>query len=888
MVEKKAVAIPVPAADNSPMEEDKPLKKTPKELKDAPIKEELSEEDQELKAQLEMLIERLKESDTKLYNPTLETLRTLILTSTSSMTSVPKPLKYLRPMYSDMVAIHESWPESADRKFLADILSILAMTYDDDKLDTLKYRQLGSQNAIGSWGHEYVRHLSTEIGIEYTRRQEKDAAVDDLVALALEVAPFFLAHNAEADAVDLLLQLDIVPKLVSFVDKNSYKRVCLYIASCVNYLESPDDAVCLRTAHDIYLKHDRYAEALLIAIRMSDKKLIQSIFDSCEDPLLKKQLAFMLARQQIFVETEDEDLQNCINNTHLTTHFINLARELDLMEPKTPEDIYKSHLEHKRSVGVAQVDSARQNLASTFVNAFVNAGFGVDKLMLTEEDDGGWIFKNKDHGMLSASASLGMILLWDVDMGLNQIDKYIYSDDENIRAGALLAVGIVNAGVRNLADPALAVLSEHLEDTKSMSNRVAAIQGLGLAYAGSAREELSELLLPIVSNSDLSMELSSFAALALGQIFVGTCDGEITSTILQTMLERADGQLGETFSRFMGLGLGLLHLGTRGQCDVTLETLKAIEHPIAKRTSVIVEICAYAGTGDVLHIQRMLHYCNDHIDVEGETGADDEFQAYAVIGIALIALGEDIGAEMALRSFTHLMHYGEPVIRRAVPLAIGLLCASNPVLSVLDTLGKYSHDTDIEVALNSIFAMGMVGAGTNNARVAQMLRHLASYYHKDASCLFVVRIAQGLLHMGKGTLTINPLNTDRQIMSPVALAGLLTTLVAFTDVKTLILGRHHYLLYSLVTAMYPRFLITLNAELENEPVAVRVGQAVDVVGQAGRPKTITGFQTHSTPVLLAYSERAELSTEEYLAQAPVLEGFVLLKKNPDYVEEAKA
>lgn len=56
----------------------------------------------------------------------------------------------------------------------------------------------------------------------------------------------------------------------------------------------------------------------------------------------------MLARQQIFVETEDEDLQNCINNTHLTTHFINLARELDLMEPKTPEDIYKSHLEHKR------------------------------------------------------------------------------------------------------------------------------------------------------------------------------------------------------------------------------------------------------------------------------------------------------------------------------------------------------------------------------------------------------------------------------------------------------------------------------------------------------------------------------------------------------------
>jgi 26S proteasome non-ATPase regulatory subunit RPN1 C-terminal len=39
-------------------------------------------------------------------------------------------------------------------------------------------------------------------------------------------------------------------------------------------------------------------------------------------------------------------------------------------------------------------------------------------------------------------------------------------------------------------------------------------------------------------------------------------------------------------------------------------------------------------------------------------------------------------------------------------------------------------------------------------------------------------------------------------------------------------------------------------------------QAVDVVGQAGNPKTITGFQTHTTPVLLAYGERAELATEE--------------------------
>jgi 26S proteasome regulatory subunit N1 len=87
--------------------------------------------------------------------------------------------------------------------------------------------------------------------------------------------------------------------------------------------------------------------------------------------------------------------------------------------------------------------------------------------------------------------------------------------------------------------------------------------------------------------------------------------------------------------------------------------------------------------------------------------------------------------------------------------------------------------------------------------------------------------------------------------------------------------------------MYPRFLITLNEELKSFPVTVRVGQAVDVVGQAGRPKSITGFQTHATPVLMAFTERAELASEEWIPLAPVLEGFILVKKNPAWMDEDK-
>src|SRR5882757_11454753 len=129
------------------------------------------------------------------------------------------------------------------------------------------------------------------------------------------------------------------------------------------------------------------------------------------------------------------------------------------------------------------------------------------------------------------------------------------------------------------------------------------------------------------------------------------------------------------------------------------------------------------------------------------------------------------------------MHYGEATIKRSVPLALALLSASNPQVGMIDTLSKYSHDSDIGVALNAILAMGFVGAGTNNARLAQMLRQLAVYYYKEPDCLFMVRIAQGLVHMGKGTIGLNPFFSDRNIMSRSAVAGLLATLTAFTDTK---------------------------------------------------------------------------------------------------------
>jgi 26S proteasome regulatory subunit N1 len=140
---------------------------------------------------------------------------------------------------------------------------------------------------------------------------------------------------------------------------------------------------------------------------------------------------------------------------------------------------------------------------------------------------------------------------------------------------------------------------------------------------------------------------------------------------------------------------------------------------MAETATVLVEVCSYAGTGNVLKVQEMLAICSEHAvepkkeepngevpeeaepatasatantdatpaaaaaaadgegdvamgeaapaspaegtSAEGETTEEEKpkekslrHQGVATIGIALVAMGEEVGAEMALRQFQHL------------------------------------------------------------------------------------------------------------------------------------------------------------------------------------------------------------------------------------------
>ena len=132
-------------------------------------------------------------------------------------------------------------------------------------------------------------------------------------------------------------------------------------------------------------------------------------------------------------------------------------------------------------------------------------------------------------------------------------------------------------------------------------------------------ECLQELLLPLVTDTDISMEISGFAALALGLVFTSTCKEvcdrslawgggllqhlqgthtspppaciwcsnsyshpnsprhllfllqDIVMAILQALMCRSEADLDSPFAKYLCLALGLLFLGKQDVVEATLE-----------------------------------------------------------------------------------------------------------------------------------------------------------------------------------------------------------------------------------------------------------------------------------------------------------------------------
>lgn len=322
------------------------------------------------------------------------------------------------------------------------------------------------------------------------------------------------------------------------------------------------------------------------------------------------------------------------------------------------------------------------------------------------------------------------------------------------------------------------------------------------------------------------------------------------------------------------LGIGLVLLGKQKEADLIIETFQIEEFPNDLRVYIktLLTVCAYAGSGNVVKIQELQQLVS-------KKEIHNKVKQIAIIGMAVIAMGEGIGMEMLPRLYNHFLQFGDTGIKQAVLLGLSLLSPSDSKITTSDTLLKHVFDSDRQIVINSIFGLGLIAAGTNNSRLCTNLRKLAASYADDQSILSIIRISQGLISLGKGALSLCPTYSNGFLTSKLCLSGLLISVLSFTEGESLLLGKHQYLLYSLCLSMRPNMVITLNEDLELKPISVILGQAVDTVGMHGNPKSISGYQVNTTPLLLKIGERCELNGDDYISESSIIEDVVIVKEN---------
>ena len=184
-------------------------------------------------------------------------LRAEIRISTSSMTSVPKPLKFLRDHFTKLEEVYTKMSTSPSKGVLADILSVLAMAVEDTENKCIKYRLEGSSEKVSSFGHPYIRldnthppiHTHTYITHTHTHTHthpyththrrlctqipdfwnSSSSPEDNLMGLVRDICVYCLEHSAEAEACDLLMEIEKISFIIDLVTEDIHERVCLYL-----------------------------------------------------------------------------------------------------------------------------------------------------------------------------------------------------------------------------------------------------------------------------------------------------------------------------------------------------------------------------------------------------------------------------------------------------------------------------------------------------------------------------------------------------------------------------------------------------------------------------------------------------------------------------------
>ncbi|KAI4293036.1 26S proteasome regulatory subunit N1 [Pancytospora philotis] len=837
-----------------------------------------------MEADLSTIIARLRESDPEMQRMALELLHKEIKSTQGKVAAKTQELLDAETEIRRCLEV----VEGDNKSYLHDLLS--AMCVLDDSIECLQHRLCGNVTALSEWGHQYVLKLVSNILDVETG---KEAAVEYEV-LVEPIVRFLVGCNSEVEAIDFLIEVSRAPPvctnavvrfaqliksitaseesaekegaspvqsaparparmqyfdlLVELADDDNRQRIILYLEELSRFYELTDLVLRIK-AYDP-------SQCLVALIRSGRIEEAKAYARGMEDPQMKQQLLYILARNSIYYRGDDDE-ERILSNGHMHEVFSGVASALEVEQPKKLEYMFKGL--NKDRIDVLAM-----------ANAFVHFAYCRDPVFFPQDGD----FKIKKeyceqlriNKSIATVASAGLISAFNLPFIYGAYAEQISNQPD---IATVLALALASCRQRDADGSILNLLSifVHSGDSREI---LAALLGIAVLYTGTGDQEIYDLVFPLLSIADNNV--GHFAIYVLGAVFPGDME------ILASCLDVYEQLCKETpFSNFAILGLSLFFYNLR--LDVAVDDALGSSTVDAQATDASAAASDSVGAGLFKRLDRhaqvlalgFMHIGSSNVSVVDKILSmsfvgeiDALLESLGLIASCIVCMGDSMSSHLLERISTSSLLLDSPHLKNIVPICLGILNPSNPKVDVVDILERSVNSG--EASINSLIGLGLVGAGSCSSRVLKILDSNFCNVYNDSKASLALIVAQGLVNLGKGLFTLSPLCYDNQLILHKSAASLISTVFVFLESG--MLKEHPYLMYLITGAISPKYVSGYEG-------IVRVGTPAETVGLVGKPNRISASIVHNLPIVLNSCERAE-------AEDPICTAYVedvLVKKN---------
>lgn len=843
---------------------------------------------------MDTIIELIHNTDTEVQKEALNKL--LAIAQRSDLIS----LKSLIENKTTLTEIYNSHSMSEENKrVLADILSSVYML--SDERTGLAYRKLGNVIDIGSFGHQFVKKVLGTINKE-TEISETS------VKLIIDGLNFLFSHNCEVDAVDFLLELGLI-EYVNYFDNS---RAELYLLELKSYLDVD------HILFDFYRRKRNWVKLFTMMINLkgtntadtneymeiqriaNDRKKMFNIqlrresisheeevrlsFDTLRSAFLYKmtdfysdlkyvlgvckesellQILFISSRCNIRIEEEmlieagqmTEKAAKIINNGMLPAINAYLHKDLQVIEPFEIGRFLK---------GVPKIDkdvTLKDFIPVCISNAFVHFGFGYDSLLFTKEHeynvDLNVICEKDIPELMTVISMLGLVKRNKNENAKEYattyddlLETFAFSSGFSYKkSGALLAYAL-SQNSYDVEHSLFALLVDDLNSECSFMN-ICSLIGIQHLYFDKGLEMACDAIEPLMYNKKI--ETVGISGFTLGSVFCGSMKPELIDLLSVVLVERRE-ESSNAFYLSAVLGYALLFLGKKDRISPYEEFMKEAD------VLNMVRGFAYLGTGRTDILEELVHYykeIDDKKDIKDteEIYSDNIRKSVALLSMALISMNDHTSRNMAKSFFINLLATDKT---GSTPLPLALLYASEPDTEVIDALGRSINTPN---PITSILALAIVGAGTNNTRITTLLQQQYAYF-KKSKLSSMLKIAQGIVCLGKGTLTLSPMMFEKNHIDHRSIANLYATCLFFLGDNYPLVEKYGFMFTLLASSINNKFVVSMDTNLDFLNIYIRIGRPVHTNSMAGKKKNLSAVVVHESPVIVQCDERADIYEEE--------------------------